>query len=150
MSQLHFVDMEVVNAAFCLTGNQPRSLHTPETLWRQFSHFLLYHWDCHGPKWYRVIWPKLLKPFKVYIFQYHAYYITAWSDSCFSTGHKNAVWMILLLTRLPLDKMAAVLTEDNFKCIFLNETEKIAIRISLKFVSVSLIDNEPALVPVLA
>ena len=68
----------------------------------------------------------------------------------FNGAQKCPVWMILLLTRLPQDKMAAVLAEDNFKCNFLNETDRIAIRISLKFVSVGLIDNKPALVPVLA
>ena len=39
-----------------------------------------------------------------------------------------------ILTHLPLDKMAAVLTDDNLKCIFLNEIYRILIQISLKFV----------------
>ena len=32
-----------------------------------------------------------------------------------------------LLTHLPLDKMAAILADDIFKCIFLNESDKITI-----------------------
>ena len=31
------------------------------------------------------------------------------------------------LTHLPLDKMAAILADDNLKCIFLNESDKIPI-----------------------
>ena len=46
--------------------------------------------------------------------------------------------------------MAAILTDDNFKCIFLNENDKIQIQISLKFVPRSLIDNKPALLQVMA
>ena len=38
----------------------------------------------------------------------------------------------------------------NFKCIFLNENDKIPIRISLKFVLKSPIDNKPALVQIIA
>ena len=44
--------------------------------------------------------------------------------------------------------MAAILTDDNFKCILLNENYKIGI--SLKFAAMSLIDNKPALVKVMA
>ena len=50
------------------------------------------------------------------------------------------------LTHLPLDKMATILADDIFKCIFLNENDRIPIRISLKFVPRSPIDNKPALV----
>ena len=42
--------------------------------------------------------------------------------------------------------MAAILADDIFKCIFLKENDRIAIRISLKFVRRSPIDNNPALV----
>ena len=49
-----------------------------------------------------------------------------------------------------LDKMAAILADDIFKCIFLNETDRISIKISLKFVPRSPIDNKPALVQVMA
>ena len=42
--------------------------------------------------------------------------------------------------------MAAILADDNFECIFLNENDKIPIRISLQCVSRSLIDNKLALV----
>ena len=37
--------------------------------------------------------------------------------------------------------MAAILADDNFKCFFLNENDRIAIRISLKIVPKSPIDN---------
>ena len=46
--------------------------------------------------------------------------------------------------------MAAILADDNFKCIFFNENDRIPIGISLKFVPGSPIDNKPALVQVMA
>ena len=46
--------------------------------------------------------------------------------------------------------MAAILADDNFKCIFLNENDRIPVRISLKCVPRSPIDNKPALVQVMA
>ena len=46
--------------------------------------------------------------------------------------------------------MDAILADDNFKCIFMNENDRILIRISLKFVPKSTIDNKPALVQVMA
>ena len=46
--------------------------------------------------------------------------------------------------------MAAILADDNFKCIFLNENDRIPIQISLKFVPRSQIDNKPALNQVMA
>ena len=45
--------------------------------------------------------------------------------------------------------MAANLTDDNFKCIFLNENDRILIQISSKFVSMSSVDNKPALVQIM-
>ena len=54
------------------------------------------------------------------------------------------------LTLLPLDKMAAILADDTFKRIFLNEKDRIPIRISLKFVPRSSVDNKPALVQAMA
>ena len=50
------------------------------------------------------------------------------------------------LTHLPLDKMAAVLADNIFKCMFLNENFYILIKIPLKFVPKGPIDNNPALV----
>ena len=41
--------------------------------------------------------------------------------------------------------MAAILADDNFKCIFFNENDTIPVRISLRFVPMSPIDNKPAL-----
>ena len=46
--------------------------------------------------------------------------------------------------------MAAILADDNFKCILLNENDKIPIRNSLKFVPRSPMNNEPALFQVMA
>ena len=54
------------------------------------------------------------------------------------------------LINLPLDKMAAILADDIFKCIFLNENDKIMIQISLKFIPRSPIDNKSVLVQVMA
>ena len=42
--------------------------------------------------------------------------------------------------------MAAILADDIFKCIFLNENNGIPIQISRKFVPDGAIDNNPALV----
>ena len=42
--------------------------------------------------------------------------------------------------------MVAILADGNFKCIFFNENYWIPIRISLKFVPMSAIDNKPAMV----
>ena len=41
----------------------------------------------------------------------------------------------------PLDKMATILADDIFKCIFLNEKVRILIKISRGFVPNGLIDN---------
>ena len=54
------------------------------------------------------------------------------------------------LTHLSLDKMAAILADENFTCIFLNENDRILIQISLKFVPKSPIDYKSALVQVMA
>ena len=67
---------------------------------------------------------------------------------CYIHHFENISWLIenILLTHLPLDKMAAILTDDIFKCIFLNENDRILIQISLQFVPRSSVDNNPALV----
>ena len=46
--------------------------------------------------------------------------------------------------------MAVILADGKFKLIVLNENDIIPIRISLKFVPVSLFDNKPALGQVIA
>ena len=46
--------------------------------------------------------------------------------------------------------MAAILADDIFKCIFLNENVKILIQISLKLVPGRPIDNKSALFEVMA
>ena len=52
----------------------------------------------------------------------------------------------ILFTPLHLDKMSAILAEDIFNCIFLNENDRIPIHISLIYVPRSPIENKPALV----
>ena len=46
--------------------------------------------------------------------------------------------------------MVAILEDGIFKCILLNENERIPIRISLKLGPMSPIDNKPALAQVMA
>ena len=48
-----------------------------------------------------------------------------------------------------MDKMADILTDDIFNCIFLNENDRIPIQISLKYVPRSPIENKSALVQVM-
>ena len=58
--------------------------------------------------------------------------------------------LAVMLTHLPLDKMAAILADDIFKCIFVNEKYHILIKISLKFVPKGPIENNQALVQIMA
>ena len=60
----------------------------------------------------------------------------------------QTVWVAL--SDLSLDKMAAILADDIFKCISVNEKYFILIKISLKFVPKGPINNIPALVLVVA
>ena len=53
-------------------------------------------------------------------------------------------------THLPLDKMAAILQNNIFKCMFLNENGRIPIHIQLKYVHRNPIYIKPALVQVMA
>ena len=46
--------------------------------------------------------------------------------------------------------MAAILADDIFNCIFLNENDRSSIETSLKYIPRSPIDNKPALVQVMA
>ena len=46
--------------------------------------------------------------------------------------------------------MAAILADDIFNCIFLNEKDRIPIQTSLKYVPRIPIDNKPSLVQVMA
>ena len=59
---------------------------------------------------------------------------------CFLYGYINSS---------PLDKMAAILADDIFNRIFLNENVRIPIQISLKLVPMSPNDNKPSLVQVM-
>ena len=65
-------------------------------------------------------------------------------------GDEDTRSMLSRLNHLHLDKMAAILADDNFKCILLNENDRIAIQISVNFVPRSPIDNKPVLVQVMA
>ena len=51
------------------------------------------------------------------------------AGSMFEQCHRTGV-----LTHLPLNKMAAILTDDILKWIFWNENDKTPIKISLKFI----------------
>ena len=62
----------------------------------------------------------------------------------------TTAWTHAILTHLPLDKMATILANDNFKCIVWNENDWIPIGIALQFVPRGPIDNNPALVQVMA
>ena len=64
-----------------------------------------------------------------------------WLSENLTNEESTLVWLMVyhlfsvkLLTHLPLDKMAAILADDIFKYIFLNENDGIPIQISLKFV----------------
>ena len=48
------------------------------------------------------------------------------------------------VSHLPLDKMADIMADDIFKCIFLNENYRIPMQIPLKFVPRSPINNKVA------
>ena len=56
----------------------------------------------------------------------------------------------LLLTHLPLDKMADTFADNIFKRIFFNENVRLLIQISVKFVPRGSNDNKSALVQVMA
>ena len=64
--------------------------------------------------------------------------------------YRGRAWATMVLTHLPLNKMAALLADDIFKCIFLNENEEIPIKISLAFFLKGMINNIPALVQIKA
>ena len=56
----------------------------------------------------------------------------------------------VLINSSPHGQMAAILADDTFLCILLNENDRIPIQISRRFVPRSPIDNKPALVHVMA
>ena len=70
-----------------------------------------------------------------------------WSDWSHS---QYILYAHIALTHLRLDKMAAILADDNFKCNFLNKNDGIPNQISLKLVFRSPIDNKPVLIQVMA
>ena len=69
-----------------------------------------------------------------------------------NAGVKQERYMELhphFLTHLPLDDMAAILADEIFKSIILNENVRISTQIPLKFVPKGSIDTKPALVQVM-
>ena len=71
---------------------------------------------------------------------YYVFFYDFVSFNLMPLGHSD-------LTHWSQDKMAAIFADDIFKCIFLNESFLILIKISLKYVPKGLIDNKPSLVP---
>ena len=59
-------------------------------------------------------------------------------------------WNVVILTHLPPNKMAAILADDIFKRIFLNENVWISIQIALNFFPYGPIDTKSTLVQVMA
>ena len=70
---------------------------------------------------------------------------TAWQEVIFLDIQTDC----LVITHLPLDKMAAVLAADIFRCISVNEKLYVLIEISLKLVPKGQIDNDSAFVQVM-
>ena len=68
---------------------------------------------------------------------------------CFLLHLWNTLLPLLLITLRPRLKRRP-LADDIFKCIFLNENERISPKISLKFVPKVRINNIPALVQIMA
>ena len=74
--------------------------------------------------------------------------------TCFWNSYCDilAIWFRFLsvLTHLPLDTLSAILADDIFSCIFMNEKFCISIQIWLKFVPSGPINNITALVQIMA
>ena len=68
----------------------------------------------------------------------------------FGNHHFRKVPIAVMLTRSPPGQNGHHFANDSFECIFMNEKFCILIEFSLKFVPRGLIDNEAALVPVMA
>ena len=94
-------------------------------------------WNSETSKW----WKKMIKPSKVC----NKKYLTlSWWQLAITSG------VLLLINTLRLRQNGRLFTDDTFKCIFLNENIRISIKIALKFVPKGLINNVPALVPIMA
>ena len=61
-------------------------------------------------------------------------YLCSWL-ALYSEVIQQGFLLVTGLTHLPLDKMAAILADNIFNCIFLNENDRIPIQISLKYFS---------------
>ena len=93
----------------------------------------------------------MMSGFLVWIKWHSILIIGCWISvhSVYLTSCHSVCWSILLLTHLPLDKMAAILADNIFKCIIMNLKLHILNRISLKFATKGPIDNKTVLVQVL-
>ena len=58
--------------------------------------------------------------------------------------------MVLIVNSSPLDKNGRFIADDIFRCIFVNEKFFILIKITLKFVPKGPVDNNPAVVQIMA
>ena len=95
-------------------------------------------------------------PYGKQVAAYHQY-LNCWAGRTLgviaSTSHPGLLQFqhqyVWPSTHLSLDKMAAILADDIFKWIFLNENDRILIRISLKYIPRNPIHNKPALVQVM-
>ena len=56
-------------------------------------------------------------------------HVTSLCQACGLQNLKTSSQETNILTHLPLDKMAAILADDNFKCIFLYDNYRIPIQI---------------------
>ena len=72
-------------------------------------------------------------------------------DICLLVGSCsiNRLTLSLCFNSYPLEKMAAILADDIFICIFVNTNDRNPLEISLKYVPRSLIANKAALVQVI-
>ena len=95
---------------------------------------------CRGTEW-EAEWPMQA---------WYDQWCVKWRPSSCNSEVLLMLWHRSVLTHLPLDKMAAILVNDIFKCIFLNERTWISIKISLKFVVKGPINKIPALVQIMA
>ena len=71
-------------------------------------------------------------------------------QECHSAVASNGWLMVEKLNTLRSGQNGRCFTDDTFKRIFLNETFRISIKISLKFVPKGPINNNPALVQIMA
>ena len=140
------ISVSTVNSTVCSGRDQRKhQSSTPVALVRG-----IHRWPMDSPHWGPIM--RKVFPFNDIIMSLHHYAVLLqsaehpqlelhfqWKQQ--PTSHFNSP--------PPLDKMAASLA-DIFKCIFLNGNDRIPIRISMRFVPRSSIDNKPVFVQVMA